>query len=111
MSDRKFGIGFIGAGEISILHAIALREIPNAKLIGLWNRTTETAVRRAKAEAGKVRATGGSGADGEIRLARYACGARSRKAAAISLRVSLSIAGRSRRQRANDSAAVASSAS
>ena len=50
MSEKKIGIGFIGAGEISILHAIALREIPNAKLIGLWNRTTETAIRRAKEE-------------------------------------------------------------
>ncbi|MBD3305428.1 gfo/Idh/MocA family oxidoreductase, partial [candidate division KSB3 bacterium] len=50
MAKEKLGIGFIGAGEISILHGIALREIPNAELIGLWNRTPERAVNRAKEE-------------------------------------------------------------
>ena len=50
MVDKKIGIGFIGAGEISVLHAIALREIPNAELIGLWNRTPERAVKRAQEE-------------------------------------------------------------
>ena len=49
MADKKIGIGFIGAGEISILHAIALRDIPNAELIGLWNRTPERAIKRAPA--------------------------------------------------------------
>jgi len=53
MSKSSLGIGFIGAGEISILHAIALREIPNAHLVGLWNRTEERAVERAKEEGCK----------------------------------------------------------
>jgi predicted dehydrogenase len=50
MLDKKIGVGFIGAGEVSILHGIALREIPNAQLVGLWNRTPERAVRRAQEE-------------------------------------------------------------
>lgn len=50
MANNKIGIGFIGAGEISILHAIALREVPNAELIGLWNRTPERAIKRAQEE-------------------------------------------------------------
>jgi predicted dehydrogenase len=41
------GIGFIGAGEISILHEKALRRIPGARLVGLWNRTPERAIQRA----------------------------------------------------------------
>lgn len=50
MTKRNIGIGFIGAGEISILHAKALRDIPNAELVGLWNRTEERAKKRAKEE-------------------------------------------------------------
>lgn len=50
MTKRNIGIGFIGAGEISILHAKALKGISNAELIGLWNRTAERARRRAKEE-------------------------------------------------------------
>ena len=41
------GIGFIGAGEISILHNKALKSIPGARLVGLWNRTPERALQRA----------------------------------------------------------------
>jgi predicted dehydrogenase len=47
MSD-PVGIGFIGAGEISILHAKAVKQIPGAKLVGLWNRTAERARERAE---------------------------------------------------------------
>jgi len=47
--SEPVGIGFIGAGEISLLHAKALQQIPGAKLIGLWNRTTERATQRAAA--------------------------------------------------------------
>jgi len=50
MVKKNIGVGFIGAGEISILHARALRDIPNAELIGLWNRTAERARRRAEEE-------------------------------------------------------------
>jgi predicted dehydrogenase len=54
MDKRKLGIGFIGAGEISILHGRAIRQIPNAYLVGLWNRTESTAGERAKEEGCKI---------------------------------------------------------
>lgn len=50
MRSRKTGIAFIGAGEISILHAKAIRELDSAQLVGLWNRTPEKAAARAKEE-------------------------------------------------------------
>jgi predicted dehydrogenase len=48
MGTKPVGIGFIGAGEISILHERAISEIPNARLVGVWNRTTRLAVERAE---------------------------------------------------------------
>jgi len=48
--SKKFGIGFIGAGEVSVLHAKALRDIPGSELVGLWNRTAERSALRAKEE-------------------------------------------------------------
>ncbi|HVP18926.1 MAG TPA: Gfo/Idh/MocA family oxidoreductase [Spirochaetia bacterium] len=50
MPGDKLGIGFLGAGEVSVLHGRALREIEGAVLVGLWNRTEATAVRRAREE-------------------------------------------------------------
>ncbi len=50
MATQPIGIGFIGAGEVSILHAKALKEMDRARLVGLWNRTNETAIRRAEEE-------------------------------------------------------------
>ena len=50
MDKRQLGIGLIGAGEISHLHARALREIPEARLAGLWNRNAERAEKRAAEE-------------------------------------------------------------
>ena len=47
--SEPVGIGFIGAGEISILHEKALKRIPGARLVGLWNRTPEHAIQRADA--------------------------------------------------------------
>jgi predicted dehydrogenase len=41
------GVGFIGAGDISILHAAAVRKCPGAKLVGLWNRSQDRARQRA----------------------------------------------------------------
>jgi len=41
------GVGFIGAGDISILHAKAVRKLPGAKLVGLWNRSQDRAKQRA----------------------------------------------------------------
>jgi predicted dehydrogenase len=46
--NKPTGIGFIGAGEISILHAKAVHAIPEARLIGLWNRTQSRAIERAQ---------------------------------------------------------------
>jgi predicted dehydrogenase len=48
MQSKPVGIGFIGAGEVSILHAKAVKSIPEARLVGLWNRTTERAIQRAQ---------------------------------------------------------------
>lgn len=41
-------IGFIGAGDIADLHAEAIRSLAGAKLVGLWNRTSEKGVLKAK---------------------------------------------------------------
>src|SRR5213076_3623982 len=41
------GVGFLGAGDISILHARAVARCPGAKLVGLWNRGQDRAKQRA----------------------------------------------------------------
>src|SRR5262245_36801705 len=41
------GIGFIGAGDVSILHAKAIQKCPGARLGGLWNRAPDRARQRA----------------------------------------------------------------
>jgi predicted dehydrogenase len=41
------GVGLIGAGDISVLHAAAVRKCPGAKLVGLWNRGQDRAKQRA----------------------------------------------------------------
>ena len=38
-ASDTIGVGFIGAGDISILHAAAVKKCPGAKLVGLWNRS------------------------------------------------------------------------
>jgi predicted dehydrogenase len=43
----NIGIGFIGAGDISILHARAVQKCLGAKLVGLWNRSQDRAQQRA----------------------------------------------------------------
>ncbi len=48
MASRDIGIGFIGAGDVSILHAEAIRRCPGARLVGLWNRTPERAAKQAR---------------------------------------------------------------
>jgi predicted dehydrogenase len=42
------GVGFIGAGDISILHARAVARCPGARLVGLWNRGQDRAQQRAR---------------------------------------------------------------
>ncbi len=41
-------IGFIGAGDIADLHAEAIQSLAGAKLVGLWNRTSEKGVLKAE---------------------------------------------------------------
>ncbi|MDB5313564.1 MAG: afr 5 [Gemmataceae bacterium] len=41
------GVGFLGAGDIAVLHAAAVRKCPGAKLVGLWNRSQDRAKQRA----------------------------------------------------------------
>jgi predicted dehydrogenase len=48
ISKETVGVGFIGAGDVSILHAAAVRKCPGAKLIGLWNRNPDRAQQRAE---------------------------------------------------------------
>ncbi|HEY2786909.1 MAG TPA: Gfo/Idh/MocA family oxidoreductase [Fimbriiglobus sp.] len=46
-NERPIGVGFIGAGDISILHAAAVKKCPGAELVGLWNRGADRAKQRA----------------------------------------------------------------
>ena len=47
ITKDTIGVGFIGAGDISILHARAVAKVPGAKLVGLWNRSQDRATQRA----------------------------------------------------------------
>jgi predicted dehydrogenase len=47
LSKDTIGVGFIGAGDISILHAAAVKKCPGARLVGLWNRNQDRAKERA----------------------------------------------------------------
>jgi predicted dehydrogenase len=49
IAKDTIGVGFLGAGDISILHAAAVKKCPDAKLIGLWNRSQDRARERATA--------------------------------------------------------------
>lgn len=46
--NKLVGIGFIGTGEVSQLHEIAVKSLPNARLVGVWNRTQSTGMQRAR---------------------------------------------------------------
>jgi len=47
VTKDTIGVGFVGAGDIAILHAAAVKKCPGAKLVGLWNRGTDRAKQRA----------------------------------------------------------------
>ena len=47
ITKDTIGVGFIGAGDISVLHAAAVKKCPGAKLVGLWNRNQTRANERA----------------------------------------------------------------
>src|SRR5262245_58973599 len=44
---KTIGIGFLGAGDVSSLHAEGVRQCPDARLVGLWNRSPGRAAERA----------------------------------------------------------------
>ena len=44
---KTIRIGFIGAGDISILHAQAIQQCPGAELVGLWNITADLAAEKS----------------------------------------------------------------
>lgn len=43
MSDRTYNISIAGCGKVAHLHAKAIKNIPNARLTGVWSRTSQTA--------------------------------------------------------------------
>ncbi len=45
--SATLGVGFLGAGDIAVLHAQAVTKAHNAKLVGLWNRGQDRAKERA----------------------------------------------------------------
>jgi predicted dehydrogenase len=47
ITNDTLGVGFLGAGDISVLHARAVQKCPGATLVGLWNRSQERARERA----------------------------------------------------------------
>lgn len=48
VTKDTIGVGLIGAGDISVLHAAAIKKCPGAKLVGLWNRNQGRATQRAQ---------------------------------------------------------------
>lgn len=48
INKESIGIGFIGAGDISLLHAKAIQKCKGARLVGLWNRSQDRAKQRAQ---------------------------------------------------------------
>ena len=47
ITKDTIGVGFLGAGDISVLHAKAVARVPGARLVGLWNRSQDRATARA----------------------------------------------------------------
>src|SRR5687768_13003468 len=47
-------IGFIGAGNISTLHAEAIRDYPGAELVGLWNISADLAEEKSQVFGCKI---------------------------------------------------------
>ena len=47
LAKETVGVGFLGAGDISILHAAAVKKCPQTQLVGLWNRSQDRALQRA----------------------------------------------------------------
>ena len=47
ITKPTLGVGFIGAGDISVLHAKAVAKAHGAELVGLWNRNQDRATQRS----------------------------------------------------------------
>ncbi len=45
---KTIRIGLLGAGDVADLHAEAINSLPGAELAGLWNRTAEKGVEKAR---------------------------------------------------------------
>jgi predicted dehydrogenase len=43
MADRIYNISIAGCSKVAHLHAKAILSIPNARLTGVWNRTSSKA--------------------------------------------------------------------
>jgi predicted dehydrogenase len=48
ISKETLSVGFLGTGDISVLHAQAVKKCPGATLAGVWNRTPAKAQERAR---------------------------------------------------------------
>jgi predicted dehydrogenase len=48
MKDERLGVGFLGAGDVSILHGNAVSSNPEARLVGIWNRTRARGLERSR---------------------------------------------------------------
>ncbi len=48
MVRGKLGVGFLGAGDVSLLHFKAIQANPEAKLVGLWSRSKERSRQRSQ---------------------------------------------------------------
>lgn len=48
ITKPTINVGFIGAGDIAILHSRAIAKTHGAKLLGLWNRSQDRAAQRSK---------------------------------------------------------------
>jgi predicted dehydrogenase len=48
MAGKGFGIGFLGTGDIAVMHARALKELVDVRLVGVWNRTESRGRQRAQ---------------------------------------------------------------
>ncbi len=57
LTKPLIGVGFIGVGDISILHARAVQKCHGAHLVGLWNRSSDRAAQRAREFGCSVYAT------------------------------------------------------
>ena len=51
---KTINVGFIGAGDISLLHAEAIEACPGAKLTGLWNITNALAEEKSRIFSCKI---------------------------------------------------------